>query len=197
MLGKAAVPNDGPLVTGCIGLVGTKASYEMMMNCDTLLMVGSAFPYAEFLPPEGAARGVQIDVSGEMLSLRYPMEVSLVGDSAETLRALLPLLEPKSKDEWRHALDESIARDRSDFDARADTATASMPMNPQHVFRELSRLLPPNAIVTCDSGSSAVWYARDVILREGMMGSLSGGLASMGCAVPYAIAAKLAILSAR
>ncbi len=190
LLGKAAVPDDHPRVTGSIGMLGTKPSYDLMMKCDTLLIVGSAFPYAEFLPPEGQARAVQIDIDARMLSLRYPADVHLIGDSDETLRALLPLLDGRGRPEWRRSLDENIAEWNELLARRA--MNDAEPLNPQRVFAELSPRLPERCIVTCDSGSSAVWYARDVRLRSGMRASLSGGLASMGCAVPYALAAKLA-----
>ena len=190
LLGKAAVPDDLPYVTGAIGQLGTKPSYQMMMGCDTLLMIGSSFPYSEFLPEEGQARGVQIDISGRMMSIRYPMEVSLVGGSAETLKLLIPLLKRKEDRKWRDTLERSIAEWWKTVDARA--LEPANPINPQRVFRELSRHLPDNCILTGDSGSSTYWYARDVKLRRGMMASLSGGLATMGSAVPYAIAAKFA-----
>ncbi len=190
LLGKAVLPDDLPFVTGSIGLLGTKPSSDMMAGCDTLLMVGSGFPYAEFLPKEGSARGVQIDIDAGMLSLRYPMEVNLSGDSAETLRALLPLLEPKADHSWRDGIVRGVAEWWRDLEARA--MHSADPVNPQRVAWELSPRLPDRAIVTSDSGSCANWYARDVKLRAGMMASLSGGLASMGAAVPYAIAAKIA-----
>ncbi|MBV9862340.1 MAG: thiamine pyrophosphate-requiring protein [Alphaproteobacteria bacterium] len=190
LLGKAAVPDDLPWVTGSIGLLGTKPSYDMMMGCDTLLMIGSGFPYSEFLPKEGAARGVQIDIEPGMLSLRYPMEVNLVGDSAETLKALLPMLQEKPDRSWRKTIEDNVREWWQTLEARA--MQSADPVNPQRVTWELSRRLPDRAIVTSDSGSCANWYARDVKIRRGMMGSLSGGLASMGAAVPYAIAAKFA-----
>ena len=190
LLGKAALPDDLPYVTGSIGLLGTKPSWTMMQECDTLLMVGSSFPYSEFLPEEGNARGVQIDIDGKMLGIRYPMEVNLVGDSAETLRALLPRLARKDDRSWRERIEGEIAdwweliRDRAQL--------AADPINPQLVFQELSDRLPDGAIISSDSGSAANWYARDIKLREGMMASLSGTLATMGPGVPYAIAAKFA-----
>jgi len=190
LLGKAAVPDTLPFVTGSIGLLGTRPSYRMMMECDTLLMVGSAFPYSEFLPPEGAARGVQIDIDARMLSIRYPMDVNLVGDSASTLRLLRPLLKRKQDRGWREKIEKDVADWWKTLEARA--MTEAHPINPQRVFWELSPRLPDRAILTCDSGSSANWYARDLKIREGMMASLSGGLASMGAGVPYAIAAKFA-----
>ncbi|WP_133717270.1 thiamine pyrophosphate-requiring protein [Methylocaldum gracile] len=190
LLGKAALPDDLPFVTGSIGLLGTRPSYEMMLNCDTLLMIGSRFPYTEFLPKEGQARGVQIDLDGRMLSMRYPMEVNLVGDSAETLRALIPLLQRKTDRSWRDFIEREIREWRQVLESRA--MNAADPINPQRVFWELSPRLPDNCIISADSGSGTNWYARDVKIRRGMMASLSGGLATMGCGVPYAIAAKFA-----
>jgi pyruvate dehydrogenase (quinone) len=190
LLGKAVVPDELPWVTGSIGLLGTKPSWELMTGCDTFLMVGSGFPYAEFLPKEGQARGVQIDLEPGMLSIRYPMEVNLVGDSAETLRALLPLLQQKTDLSWRKEIEKKVAAWWQEMQDRA--LVAANPVNPQRVAWELSSRLPANAIVTSDSGSCANWYARDIKIRRGMMCSLSGGLASMGAAVPYAIAAKIA-----
>jgi pyruvate dehydrogenase (quinone) len=190
LLGKAALPDDLPWVTGSIGLLGTKPSWDMMMNCDTLLMIGSGFPYSEFLPKEGAARGVQIDIKPEMLSLRYPMEVNLHGESVATLKALLPLLEQKTDTSWRQGIEEGIKDWWKTLEDRA--MQSANPVNPQRVTWELSPRLPERAIITSDSGSCANWYARDLKIRRGMMCSLSGGLASMGAAVPYAIAAKFA-----
>lgn len=190
LLGKAVLPDALPYVTGAIGLLGTQPSWEMMNECDTLLMVGTSFPYAEFLPKEGQARAVQIDVDGRQLSLRYPVEVGLVGDARLTLEALLPRLEPKSSNSWRERIEKSVRRWRETITARA--MVEAKPVNPQRPFLELSSRLPPHSIITCDSGSAANWYARDVQLDEGMMASVSGGLASMGCGVPYAVAAKLA-----
>lgn len=190
LLGKAVLPDALSYVTGAIGLLGTQPSWEMMNECDTLLMVGTSFPYAEFLPKEGQARAVQIDVDGRQLSLRYPVEVGLVGDARLTLEALLPRLEPKSSNSWRERIEKSVRRWRETVTARA--MVQAKPVNPQRPFLELSSRLPPHSIITCDSGSAANWYARDVQLDEGMMASVSGGLASMGCGVPYAVAAKLA-----
>jgi pyruvate dehydrogenase (quinone) len=190
LLGKGVLSDELPYVTGAIGLLGTKPSWDMMMNCDTLFMIGSSFPYPEFLPEEGDARGVQIDIDGKMLSLRYPMEVALVGDSAETLRALLPLLERKADRRWREWIEKQVARWWQVLEARAHNAAD--PLNPQLVFWELSPRLPENVILSADSGSAANWFARDIKLRGDMMASLSGNLATMGCGVPYAIAAKFA-----
>jgi pyruvate dehydrogenase (quinone) len=190
LLGKAAVPDDLPFVTGGLGLLGTKPSWDLMQDCDTLLMVGSAFPYSEFLPKPGSARGVQIDIKGDKLSLRYPMEVNLVGDSAETLKALLPLLEQKIDTKWRDTIKGNLDDWWKVLKSRAmDSAD---PINPQRVFWELSPRLPENCIVTADSGSVANWYGRDLKFRRGMKGSLSGSLASLGAATPYAMAAKMA-----
>ena len=190
LLGKAVLPDDLPWVTGSIGLLGTKPSWDMMSGCDTLLMIGSGFPYSEFLPKEGQARGVQIDLKPDMLSLRYPMEVNLTGDSRETLRALLPMLDEKNDRSWRTTIEKNVATWWKELESRA--MQSAEPVNPQRVAWELSPRLPERAIITSDSGSCANWYARDVRIRRGMMASLSGGLASMGAAVPYAIAAKFA-----
>jgi pyruvate dehydrogenase (quinone) len=190
LLGKAALPDDLPWVTGSLGLLGTKPSWDLMKGCDTFLMIGSCFPYSEFLPDPGDARGVQIDIDGTMLSLRYPMEVSMVGDSAVTLRALLPLLEQKPASAWRRSIETGVAAWWKTLDERA--MMPADPINPQRVFWELSKRLPENCIMTGDSGSVANWYARDIKMRRGMMGSLSGSLASLGAATPYAMAAKMA-----
>jgi pyruvate dehydrogenase (quinone) len=162
----------------------------MMNECDTLLMVGSAFPYAEFLPKEGKARGVQIDIDASMLSIRFPMEVGLMGDAAETLRALLPRLQQKQAGEWRNTIEDNVRAWWKILEDRAKQP--AKPVNPQRVAWELSPLLPDRVVITSDSGSCANWYARDLRIRRGMRASLSGGLASMGAAVPYAIAAKYA-----
>lgn len=190
LLGKAVLPDDLPFVTGAIGLLGTKPSWDLMMGCDTLLMIGSSFPYPEFLPKEGDARGVQIDIDARMLSIRYPMEVNLVGDSAETLRALTHLLERKTDRSWRQQIESHIVDWWKVLEARA--MNEAKPLNPQRVFWELSPRLPDNCILCADSGSSANWYARDLKIRPGMKASLSGTLATMGPGVPYAIAAKFA-----
>lgn len=190
LLGKAAVPDDLPFVTGSIGLLGTRPSYEMMVECDTLLMIGSRFPYAEFLPEEGQARGVQIDLDGRMLGIRYPMEVNLQGDSTATLRALLPLLRQKSDRSWQQRIEKNLGGWWQLLERHA--MNDAKPLNPQRVFWELSPRLPDGCILTSDSGSAANWYARDIKVRPGMMASLSGNLATMGPGVPYAIAAKFA-----
>jgi pyruvate dehydrogenase (quinone) len=190
LLGKATLPDDLPWVTGSIGLLGTEPSLKLMNECDTLLMVGSGFPYSEFLPKEGHARAVQIDLAADMLSLRYPMEVNLVGDAALTLRALLPLLSAKSDAAWRRDISRWMSSWWETLQERA--MQPANPVNPQRVAWELSPRLPANVVLTSDSGSCANWYARDLRIQRGMLASLSGGLASMGAAVPYAIAAKFA-----
>ena len=190
LLGKAAVPDNLPFVTGAIGLLGTKPSWDMMTDCDTLLMVGSSFPYSEFLPKEGQARGVQIDIDGRQLGIRYPMEVNLVGESAATLRALIPLLERKTDRSWRGEIEEAVADWWRVLEGRA--MNPAEPINPQRVFWELSPRLPDGCILSADSGTSANWFARDLKIRPGMMASLSGNLATMCPGVPYAIAAKFA-----
>ncbi len=190
LLGKAALPDALPFVTGSIGLLGTKPSYEMMMQCDTLLMVGTSFPYSEFLPAEGQARGVQIDIDPRMLALRFPTEVNLVGDSTQTLAVLLPLLKRKPDRSWREKIESNVADWWKTLEKRA--MEPAKPINPQRVFWELSPRLPENCILTADAGSGTNWYARDLKIRQGMMASLSGNLATMGPGVPYAISAKFA-----
>ena len=190
LLGKTVLADDLPFVTGCIGLLGTRPSSDLMTGGDTLLMVGTGFPWSEFLPKTGAARAVQIDIDPAMLSLRYPCEVNLHGDAAETLRLLLPLLERKADRDWRDTIEGWMRDWWGTLQARA--VTKAHPVNPQRVVWEMSPRLPDNAIVTSDSGSCANWYARDYRVKRGQLASLSGGLASMGAAVPYAIGAKFA-----
>ena len=190
LLGKACLPDDLRYCTGSIGLLGTRPSYEMMMGCDTLFMIGSRFPYVEFLPAEGQAKGVQIDIDPRMVSMRYPMDVNLIGDSAATLRALLPLLEQKQDRSWRDKIEESVGRWWKVLEKHA--MNDGQPLNPQRVFWELSPLLPENTIIACDTGSGTNWFARDIKIRRGMMASVSGSLATMGPGMPYAIAAKFA-----
>lgn len=189
LLGKDVLPDDLPWVTGAIGLLGTRPSSDLMNGCDTLFMIGTGFPWAEFLPKDGSVRAVQIDIDPGMLGLRYPCEVNLEGDAAETLRALLPLLDQHGG-AWR----DTIAGWMRDWDATVEgrAHAKANPVNPQRIFTELSQRLPDDVILTSDSGSCANWFARDLKMRRGMSASLSGGLASMGAAVPYAIAAKFA-----
>ena len=190
LLGKAAVPDDSPYTTGQIGLLGTKPSQEALENCDTLLMVGTSFPYIEFLPKPGQARAIQIELDPARIGLRYPIEVGLVGDSRRTLQALIPKLTrhadrsfletaQQGMRDWWELLDERGGRD-------------DMPMKPQVVARELGQRLRDDAIVACDSGTIATWWARQIRAKRGQMHSLSGMLASMANGLPYAIAAQIA-----
>jgi pyruvate dehydrogenase (quinone) len=190
LLGKDAVPDDLPIVTGSIGLLGTEPSHKMMMNCDTLLMIGTSFPYAEWLPPEGQAKCVEIDIDGSMIGVRYPNDVSLVGDSKDTLQALLPLLEHKTDRSWQEMIKKEIATWWRILDDRAHQK--GDPINPELVFWELNQRLPDRVVMTSDSGSATNWWARQVAIREGMKASLSGTLATMVPGVPYAISAKFA-----
>ncbi|HET8554132.1 MAG TPA: thiamine pyrophosphate-requiring protein [Rhodanobacteraceae bacterium] len=190
LLGKAVVPDDLPFVTGSIGLLGTKPSWELMTECDTLLMVGTTFPYVEFLPKDGKVRAVQIDVAPRNMSIRYPTEVNLVGDAAAVLRQLSPLLKPREDDKWRKKITDNVASWWNDVEDRA--MQPANPINPQRVFTEMSSRLPDHSILCGDCGSHTNWYARNVRMRRGMMGSLSGKLATMGSGMPYAIAAKTA-----
>jgi pyruvate dehydrogenase (quinone) len=189
--GRAVLPDDLPFVTGPIGLLGTKPSYDMMMGCDTLLMVGTSFPYAEWLPEEGSCRAVQIDIDGRLLGMRYaPTECNLVGDSKDTLQALIPLLQRKDDRSWQEELKSEIERWWRLMDERAHLD--AQPINPQLVFAELSPRLPDNCVLTSDSGSATNWWARHLRLRQGMQTALSGTLATMCPAVPYALGAKFA-----
>jgi pyruvate dehydrogenase (quinone) len=188
LLGKDVLSDELPYVTGSIGLLGTRPSYEMMKGCDTLLTVGSSFPYTQFLPEFGQARGVQIDIDGKFIGMRYPNEVNLVGDAAATLRALIPHLERKTDLAWRREIEEHVTRWWEVMEAEA--MVEADPINPMRLFHELSARLPLDAIVAADSGSSANWYARQLRFRGEVRGSLSGNLATMGPGVPYGIGAK-------
>lgn len=190
LLGKMTVPDELPFVTGSIGIIGTRASFDMMNECDTLLMVGSSFPYSEFLPEEDQARGVQIDLDPGMVSLRYPMEANLIGDAKATLQALIPLLRRKEDRGWREKIEHNVRASWQLLERKAMQETPEL--NPQRAFWELSQRLPEDAILAGDSGSTTAWYALDIKARSRMMGSLSGGLATMGSAMPYAFAAKMA-----
>lgn len=190
LLGKTVIDDALPYVTGSIGMLGTQPSWTMMNECDRLLLIGTAFPYAEFLPQEGQARAVQIDRDGRKLSMRYPVEVGLVGDARATVQALLPHLEHKENRGWRSKIEKSVEKWWGTVHDRA--MISANPVNPQRVFQELSKRLPDDCIVTCDSGTAANWYARNLKLRPSMKASLSGGLATMGSGVPYALAGKLA-----
>ncbi|MEX1826868.1 thiamine pyrophosphate-requiring protein [Luteibacter sp. CQ10] len=190
LLGKAVLPDAIPYVTGSIGLLGTKPSWSMMDDCDTLLMIGTTFPYSEFLPQDGQARAVQIDLAPRNVSMRYPTEVNLIGDAKDVLRRLLPLLKPRNDSDWRERIEVNVRKWWRALELKA--LEPASPINPQRVFWELSRALPDRAIITGDSGSHTNWFARDMKVREGMMASVSGKLATMGSGVPYAIAAKMA-----
>ncbi len=188
LLGKDVLADDLPYVAGSIGLLGTRPSYELMMGCDTLLAVGSSFPYTQFLPAFDQARGVQIDIDAKFIGMRYPYEVNLVGDAAATLRALIPHLQRKEDSSWREDIESKVTRWWEVMSAEA--MVEADPINPMRLFHELSSRLPGNAIVTADSGSSANWYARHLKFHGDMRGSLSGNLATMGPGVPYGIGAK-------
>jgi pyruvate dehydrogenase (quinone) len=190
LLGKDVLSDELPYVTGSIGLLGTRPSYEMMNDCDTLLTVGSSFPYTQFMPAFGQARGVQIDIDAKQIGMRYPYEVNLVGDAAATLRALIPLLERKEDRSWRKRIEANVERWWETM--RMEAMVDADPINPMRLFHELSERLPANAIVTADSGSAANWYARNLRFRDDVRGSLSGTLATMGPGVPYGIGAKFA-----
>ena len=188
LLGRTVLDDTLPYCTGAIGLLGTKPSWTLMNECDTLLMVGSSFPYSEFLPEPGKARGVQIDLDGRMLNIRYPMELGLVGDAKATLEQLLPLLRHKTDRGWREQLEGEIADWWKLVEARA--LEDADPINPQRLFWELNQYLPDDAIIAADSGTSADWFARTLKLKPSHLASLSGTLATMGPGMPYAIAAK-------
>ena len=195
LLGKDVLSDELPFVTGSIGILGTRPTYEMMRDCDTLLIVGSNMPYSQFLPefgPDGRAqaRAVQIDLDGALIGMRYPTEVNLVGDAAATLRALLPLLSGPTDRAWRETIEENVVAWWGTMERQA--LLDAEPVNPMRIVWELSERLPHDAIVAADSGSVANWYARFLKMRGDVRGSLSGTLATMGAAVPYAIGAKFA-----
>jgi pyruvate dehydrogenase (quinone) len=194
LLGKDVLSDDLPWVTGAIGILGTRPSYELMRDCDTLLTVGASFPYTQFLPELGKARGVQIDIDGSMIGLRYPYEVNLVADAGAALRALLPHLRRRSDRSWRDGVEANVAGwwDTVQRQAMTDSDKDGV-VNPQRLFWELSERLPADAVVAADSGSGTNWYARHLRFRGEVRGSLSGTLATMGCGVPYAIGAKWAL----
>jgi pyruvate dehydrogenase (quinone) len=191
LLGKDVLSDELPYVTGSIGLLGTRPSYELMRDCDTLLTIGSSFPYTQFLPEFGKARGVQIDIDPHMVGMRYPYEVNLVGDAKATLQRLIPMLDAdRGERDWYGTVCDNVTRWREVMERRAQQSAD--PINPEYVAHALDPLLPSDAIVSSDSGSTANWYARHLTMRPGMRGSLSGTLATMGCGVPYAIGAKFA-----
>ncbi|HVW81387.1 MAG TPA: thiamine pyrophosphate-requiring protein [Mycobacteriales bacterium] len=188
LLGKDVLSDELPFVTGSIGLLGTRPSYELMRECDTLITIGSNFPYTQFLPEFGQARAIQIDIDPRFIGMRYPYELNLVGSAGATLKQLLPMIERKSDRSWRENVEKQVARWWDVMDRSAQVGAD--PLNPQRVFAEASEVLPPNVIVSADSGSSANWYARNIKLKPGMRGSLSGTLATMGNGVPYMVGAK-------
>jgi pyruvate dehydrogenase (quinone) len=189
LLGKAAVPDDSPYTTGGIGLLGTEPSQDALEECDTLLMVGTSFPYVEFLPKPGSVKCVQIDIDPQRISLRYPADVALVGDAKMCLRALIPMLKKhgqgflkdaqRAKAKWQELMEKHGTR-------------TDKPMKPQVVGWELGKRIPSNAIVTSDSGTITSWWARYVPALRGQKHSCSGNLATMACGLPYAIAAAVA-----
>src|SRR5215831_11692229 len=190
LLGKAAVPDDSPYTTGSIGLLGTRPSQEAMEGCDTLLIVGSSFPYIEFMPKPGQAKGVQIELDPQRIGLRFPVEVGLVGDSRNTLRELIPLLRRK---EDRSFLQAAQAGMKDWWEVMEERGTRrDKPMKPQVVAWELGKRLSTDAIVSCDSGTIATWWARQVPVKRGQMHTLSGTLATMAPGLPYTIAAQVA-----
>ncbi|GAA4864842.1 thiamine pyrophosphate-requiring protein [Saccharopolyspora rosea] len=190
LLGKDVLSDELPYVTGASGLLGTRPSYELMRDCDTLLVVGSSFPYSQFLPQLDQARAVQIDIDPTFIGMRYPFEVNLLGDARATLRELLPMLRRKEDRSWRESVEEGVRRWWTVMERRA--GVDAEPINPERVFHELDPLLPDDAILTSDSGSAANWYARHLRIRGRMRGSLSGTLATMGPGLPYATGAKFA-----
>ena len=190
LLGKAAVPDDSPYTTGGLGPYGTWPSFSAVQSCDTLLMVGTSFPYSDYLPKPGRARAIQIDIDSTRIGLRYPVDVGLVGDCQRTLKQLLPMLEhhtdrsflekhQKSMESWRKMIEEKGNRQE-------------MPIKPQQVAWELGKRLPENAILACDAGYITAWWSRYIPALTGQLHAISGNLASTGCGLPYAIAAQVA-----
>jgi pyruvate dehydrogenase (quinone) len=192
LLGKAAIPDDVPYCTGSIGLLGTKPSWDMMQGADTLLMVGTSFPYSEFLPPPGQAKAIQIDLAARNLSIRYAMDLALVGDAKDTLAELRPLLHRKEDRSWQEEIEKGVTDWWRLMEERGQPSDLNGRIRPQGLFSSLSRHLPDNAILSSDSGTAANWYARHIKIRKGMKAMLSGNLATMVPSVPYAIAAKFA-----
>jgi pyruvate dehydrogenase (quinone) len=190
LLGKASVPDDSPYTTGGIGLLGTKPSLDAVQNCDTLFMVGTSFPYMEFLPKPGSARGVQLDIDPVRIGLRYPVEIGLVGDSRRTLQMMLPQLKRKGDRSFLERAQQGMQEWNELMRVRA--TRDDKPMKPQVVAHELGRRLPSNAVVSCDSGTIATWWARHIPVKRGQLHSISGTLATMACGLPYTIAAQVA-----
>lgn len=190
LLGKACVPDDSPYTTGPVGMLGSRPSQQALENCDTLLIVGSTFPYIEYYPSPGQARAVQIELDPGRLGLRYPVEVGLVGDSARTLQELLPLLQRKENRAFLEQAQQGMQTWNELMRSRA--SRTEIPMKPQVVAWEVGRRLPDNAIVSCDTGTITTWFARQIPVKRGQMHSASGTLASMANGLPYAIAAQIA-----
>jgi pyruvate dehydrogenase (quinone)/pyruvate oxidase len=190
LLGRAAVPDDSPYTTGTIGLLGTRPSQEALENCDTLLMVGTSFPYLEYLPKPGDAKGVQIEFDPRRIGLRFPVEVGLVGDSCRVLRELIPLLQRKSNRDFLEKAQKGMREWLKVMEERA--TRRDKPMKPQVIAHELGKRLRSDAIVSCDSGTIATWWARHIPVRRGQMHSLSGNLATMANGLPYTLAAQIA-----
>jgi len=190
LLGKAAVPDDSPFTTGTIGLLGTRPSQDAMEDCDTILIVGSSFPYIEFMPKPGQARGVQIDYDPIRIGIRYPVEVGLVGDTRLSLQELLPLLERKESQKFLKDAQEGMKDWKKTMEDRASVRTT--PMKPQFLAAEIGKRLPNDAIVNCDSGTIATWWARHIPVKRGQKHTISGNLATMACGLPYTIASQIA-----
>jgi pyruvate dehydrogenase (quinone)/pyruvate oxidase len=190
MLGKAVIPDDSPYCTGGIGLVGTRPSQTAMEECDTLLIVGSSFPYMEFYPKPGQARGVQIDMDPARIGLRYPIEVGLAGDACTTLRLLIPMLKRHDDQSFLTEAQEGMKEWWQVMESRA--MREDKPMKPQRIAWELGKRLRNDAIVCCDSGTIATWWMRQIPAKRGQMHSVSGTLATMACGLPYAVAAQVA-----
>jgi pyruvate dehydrogenase (quinone)/pyruvate oxidase len=190
LLGKACVPDDSPYTTGGIGLLGTRPSQEALETCDTLLMVGTSFPYIEFYPKPGSVKGIQIDLDPKRLGLRFPVEVGLVGDSARSLAEINKLLKRKSDRSFLEKAQKGMRDWNKLMQERA--SVKDKPMRPQVIAQELGKRLPSNAIVSCDSGTITTWWARHIPAKRGQMHSCSGNLATMACGLPYAIAAAAA-----
>jgi pyruvate dehydrogenase (quinone) len=189
--GKQVVSSEVPFHTQQLGLLGSRPSLRQMHDCDTLVMLGTNYPYGQFLPKTGAARAIQVDLKPEQLGLRYPTELNLWGDVKSTLDALIPLLEQKEDLSWQQSVSDGMIEWEDEMKAQA-LAQYDDGVNPRRVFHELNKRLPDGAIVTADAGTTADWYGHHIRLRRGMLGDLSGRLATMLAAMPYAVAAKFA-----
>ncbi|RAN76283.1 thiamine pyrophosphate-requiring protein [Bacillus sp. SRB_336] len=188
---KQVVPSDVPYHSQQLGLLGSLPSLHQMKDCDTLVFLGTNYPYSQFLPASGQARAIQVDLKPEQMGLRYPTELNLWGDVKATLAALIPHLASKTDLSWQEGIAEGMVEWENEVQAQAMLHYEDG-VNPRRVYHELNKRLPPRAIVTCDAGSTADWYGHHIRLQRGMMGDLSGRLASMLAAMPYAVAAKFA-----